>query len=84
MIALVTGANSGIGSHFVEQLRSLGAAKIYIGARTLSKPSYLVDLDPLRMIPIELDVTHPKCFPWEHLSSRLAIPHPWDPLICLD
>jgi short-subunit dehydrogenase len=57
-VALVTGANGGIGSHFVEQLLQLNVAKIYVCARTVSKLSDLVALDPQRIIPIELDVTH--------------------------
>lgn len=56
-IALVTGANGGIGSHFVEQLLQLNAAKIYVCARNTSKLSDLVALDSQRIIPISLDVT---------------------------
>lgn len=56
-IALVTGANGGIGSHFVEQLLQLNAAKIYVCARNTSKLSNLVALDSQRIIPISLDVT---------------------------
>lgn len=57
-VALVTGANGGIGSHFVNQLIDLGVAKIYVGARSISKLNDLVALDPQRIIPIELDVTN--------------------------
>lgn len=56
-IVLVTGANGGIGSHFVEQLLQLNAAKIYVCARNTSKLSDLVALDSQRIIPISLDVT---------------------------
>jgi NAD(P)-dependent dehydrogenase (short-subunit alcohol dehydrogenase family) len=56
-VVLVTGANGGIGSHFVQQLLALNAAKIYVCARTVSKLSDLVALDPARIIPIGLDVT---------------------------
>lgn len=59
-IALVTGANGGIGSHFVKQLLQLNAAKIYVCARTVRKLSDLVALDPARIIPVELDVTNPQ------------------------
>jgi NAD(P)-dependent dehydrogenase (short-subunit alcohol dehydrogenase family) len=59
-IALVTGANGGLGSHFVEQLLQLQASKIYVCARTISKLQTLVTLDPVRIIPIELDVTNPE------------------------
>ncbi len=57
-VALVTGANGGIGSHFVEQLLQLQVSKIYVCARTTSKLQNLVALDPQRIIPLELDVTN--------------------------
>ncbi len=56
-IALVTGANGGIGSHFVEQLLQANAAKVYVCARTISKLDNLVALDPSRIVPLALDVT---------------------------
>jgi short-subunit dehydrogenase len=59
-VALVTGANGGIGSHFVEQLLPLGVAKVYVCARTVSKLNDLIALDPQRIIPVELDVTNPQ------------------------
>ena len=58
-VALVTGANGGLGSHFVEQLLQLGLAKIYVCARSLSKLTASVALAPDRLVPIELDVTDP-------------------------
>ncbi len=57
-VALVTGANGGIGSHFVTQLLQLGVAKIYVCARHLDKLNDLVALNPQRIVPIELDVTN--------------------------
>jgi short-subunit dehydrogenase len=59
-VALVTGANGGIGSHFVEQLLQAKVAKIYVCARSVGKLNNLVALDPQRIIPIELDVTNPQ------------------------
>jgi short-subunit dehydrogenase len=59
-IALVTGANGGIGSHFVEQLLQLGVAKVYVCARSVSKLSDLVTRDPAKIVPIALDVTDPQ------------------------
>jgi NAD(P)-dependent dehydrogenase (short-subunit alcohol dehydrogenase family) len=59
-VTLVTGANGGIGSHFVEQLLHLNVAKIYGCARSISKLHDLVALNPQRIIPIELDVTNPQ------------------------
>ncbi|MFE1591477.1 SDR family oxidoreductase [Nocardia sp. NPDC058705] len=50
-IALVTGANRGIGRRFVTELQSRGAAKIYAAARNPEE----VDLPGV--VPIRLDVT---------------------------
>jgi NAD(P)-dependent dehydrogenase (short-subunit alcohol dehydrogenase family) len=50
-VALVTGANRGLGKAYVEALRAAGTAKIYAGAR---EPSDIIDS---RVIPIRLDVT---------------------------
>jgi NAD(P)-dependent dehydrogenase (short-subunit alcohol dehydrogenase family) len=58
-IALVTGANRGIGRAFVEQLLADGASKIYAGARNTTDLAPLVSLDPERVVPIKLDVTRP-------------------------
>lgn len=52
-VVLVTGANRGIGSEFVEQLKRRGAAKIYAAAR---------NADAIRtdgVHPLELDITDP-------------------------
>jgi len=52
--ALVTGANRGLGSTYVEALLAAGARKIYPGARdpaTITKP---------RVIPLRLDVMTPQ------------------------
>ena len=56
-IALVTGANGGIGKEYVEALRKFGAAKIYACARKAEAVSDLVSLDPERIVPISLDIT---------------------------
>ncbi len=50
-IALVTGANRGLGRAFAEALLEAGAAKVYAGARDLSAV-----IDP-RVTPIQVDVT---------------------------
>src|SRR5919204_6503261 len=52
-IALVTGANRGIGKAFVEALLERGAAKVYAGVRDVAT---LSDSDP-RLVPVQLDVT---------------------------
>ena len=56
-VALVTGANGGIGKHYIEVLRAMGAARIYAGARNPNSLSDLAALDPQRIIPIPLDIT---------------------------
>ncbi|GBO52990.1 short-chain dehydrogenase/reductase SDR [Pseudanabaena sp. lw0831] len=56
-IALVTGANGGLGQYYVEALRSQGAAKIYAGARNIEKLASLVASDPERIVPIALEIT---------------------------
>ncbi|WP_372966755.1 SDR family oxidoreductase [Microbacterium sp.] len=52
-VVLVTGANGGIGSHFVNQALARGAAKVYASARTPR------DWDDERIVPLTLDVTDP-------------------------
>ena len=56
-IALVTGANRGIGRSFVEQLLAYGARRVYAAARRKSDLEPVVALDPGRVVAIELDVT---------------------------
>jgi NAD(P)-dependent dehydrogenase (short-subunit alcohol dehydrogenase family) len=50
-IALVTGANRGLGMSFVEALVATGAAKVYAAARDAST------ISNTRAIPIQLDIT---------------------------
>jgi len=50
-VALVTGANRGLGKAFVDSLFSAGATKVYAGAR---EPAKIADS---RVIPVRLDVT---------------------------
>ncbi len=51
-IALVTGANRGIGRRFVEQLLAEEAQKVYAGTR---RPD-LLDVDDPRVVPLHLDL----------------------------
>lgn len=56
-VALVTGANGGIGKHYVEALRAAGAARIYVCARNPEKVAEMVSMEPERIIPVSLDIT---------------------------
>ena len=55
-VALVTGANRGIGRAIVEALLARGAAKVYAAAR--DPASLAAFIDP-RVVPLALDVTDP-------------------------
>src|SRR5436190_12769523 len=52
-IALVTGANRGIGEAFAQALLDRGAAKVYAGVRDIAT---VRATDP-RLVPVQLDVT---------------------------
>lgn len=54
-VALVTGANRGLGAAFVAELLERGAAKVYAAAR---RPESIAADDP-RVVPLALDVTDP-------------------------
>lgn len=56
-VAVVTGANRGIGRALVKALLQAGAAKVYAGARDLSKLDSVLAFDPVRVKPLKLDVT---------------------------
>ncbi len=56
-IALVTGANRGLGKAFVDCLIQRGATKVYAGARDPSSVQPLVDTHGDRVVPVPLDVT---------------------------
>ncbi|MFJ8010842.1 SDR family oxidoreductase [Streptomyces fagopyri] len=53
-VAVVTGANRGLGRHFASQLLERGAAKVYAGARNPSS----VDLPGA--VPLAVDITDPE------------------------
>jgi len=52
-VAIVTGANRGLGRHFSTQLLERGAAKVYAGARD---PKHV---DVPGVVPLQLDITDP-------------------------
>ncbi len=59
-VALVTGANRGIGLGFVRQLIRRGARRVYVASRTLADAQAIVAEDPARLTALELDVTNPQ------------------------
>ena len=56
-VALVTGANGGIGRAFAAGLLKRGAAKIYVAARDPASLSELLKGGDGRLVPLRLDVT---------------------------
>ncbi len=68
--AIVTGGNRGIGLGFVEELLDAGAKRVYVAARKLSDAQAIVERDPDRLHPIQLDVTRMD----EVESARKACP----------
>ncbi|MFT4907762.1 MAG: NAD(P)-dependent dehydrogenase (short-subunit alcohol dehydrogenase family) [Oleispira sp.] len=56
-VALVTGANRGIGEGFVQTLLNGGASKIYAAARDISSLTAVVALNPDVVQAVQLDVT---------------------------
>ena len=52
-IALVTGANRGLGKTFAEALLARGATKVYAGTRNASPEAG----SDARLVPVQLDVT---------------------------
>jgi len=56
-VALVTGANRGLGRQFTEQLVEKGAARVYAGARDPGKLAPLIEAHGERIVPVQLDVT---------------------------
>jgi short-subunit dehydrogenase len=56
-IALVTGANGGMGRAFVADLLKRGVAKVYVGARDTASLAELVKGGDHRLVPLALDVT---------------------------
>ena len=64
--ALVTGANRGLGSHFVEALLDRGAERVYAAARRIDTLADAVETHGERVVPVRLDVTDveaPVCGP---------------------
>ena len=58
-ITLVTGANRGIGKAIVDAFIKHGAAKVYVGVRSLEKGSALVEQYGDKVVPVEVDYNSP-------------------------
>ncbi len=56
-IALVTGANRGVGKCFVEELARKGAKKIYAASRNVDNLTFTSFIGETEIVPLELDVT---------------------------
>lgn len=59
-VALVTGANRGIGASFVDALMEAGAAKVYACARKPESLDWAVEKHGPRLIPLRLDLAVPE------------------------
>ncbi|MBO9436914.1 SDR family NAD(P)-dependent oxidoreductase [Ruegeria sp. R13_0] len=57
-VALVTGANRGVGRHHVAQLIEHCAARVYAASRNVDTLSETIELDPQRVVSLALDVTN--------------------------
>ena len=57
-VALVTGANRGLGVDIVRELLDAGVAKIYATSRDVGKLDTTLALDLARVVPLRLDITN--------------------------
>ena len=59
-VALVTGANRGIGAAIVRKLLDAGATKVYLAVRRPGSVASMVDTYGDRVVPLELDLARPE------------------------
>ena len=59
-VALITGANRGIGKSILEGCIAQGAAKVYAAVRSLDAVGPLVEAHGARVVPLHLDLNQPQ------------------------
>ena len=59
-IAVVTGANRGIGLAFVRELLDRGVGRVYAAGRETAALDAVMALDRIRVVPLQLDLLDPK------------------------
>ena len=59
-VALVTGANRGVGAAITKGLLDAGVAKVYAAVRNLASVDELIEQYGDRIVPIEFDLTRPE------------------------
>lgn len=69
-VALVTGANRGIGAAFVSALLEAGARRVYAACRDIDAPDLEIDRDDPRIERVSLDVTDAACI--EALATAIG------------
>jgi NAD(P)-dependent dehydrogenase (short-subunit alcohol dehydrogenase family) len=57
-VALITGANGGIGLEFIKALQTAGVTKIYACVRKVATLAEVISRNPEQIIPIKLDITN--------------------------
>src|SRR5262245_34024460 len=71
-VAVVTGANRGLGRAFVEQLLARGAKRIYAGARDPSKLRDIASSSGGRVVALRIDLGDPASFAAAARTARDA------------
>lgn len=76
-VAVVTGANRGVGRALVEALLQHGATRVYATCRRLANLASVVALDPERVHALQMDVTKP-----DEIATAAALAQDVNLLIC--